>query len=211
MSFAEELQILADLHASGSLSDEEFHQAKARLLNNVESDAPAERIAQKLEETQFHQKLERIDREWALKREDYYVRGRRGGRYIPTTGGSVFGVAVVVVIAFILFGLAAGTSADRGIYLGEGKNRIRMDPGGVNHGPPPAVGGAIAVFAVLILVFGVGAGLYGLSKAEGYQTAAADYEERRSKLLREQGESPPDDEGGGEIYFPESGNNNPEK
>jgi phage shock protein PspC (stress-responsive transcriptional regulator) len=44
MSVAEEIKRLHELHQAGALSDEEFAQAKARLLNQ-EASAPGENIA----------------------------------------------------------------------------------------------------------------------------------------------------------------------
>jgi phage shock protein PspC (stress-responsive transcriptional regulator) len=44
MSLADELARLAQLHESGALSDSEFAQAKARLLDGSHSDAPVNAI-----------------------------------------------------------------------------------------------------------------------------------------------------------------------
>src|SRR5579883_2910582 len=90
MSIADELMKLEDLRRSGALSDAEFARAKEAVLagRSGVADDPAGALRGEAE-------LARIDREWALERENYLVSGRYGwGRHVPTTWEGVLTAVV---------------------------------------------------------------------------------------------------------------------
>ena len=89
MSLTEELQKLDQFRREGMLTDQEFSEAKNLLLApraptpNVDL---AEVVESHLSHLQYLNELERIDREWGIKRQQYEVVAGNGCRYIPSVG-----------------------------------------------------------------------------------------------------------------------------
>ena len=170
MSIADELTKLEELRRSGALSDQEFAQAKARLLN-----APAapeqqfgRHLSEQLSEVKYQNELTRIDREWEMERQQYMVRDRYGARYVPTAG---LGVATMII-----GGLFGGLWTVMAVAI---------------TGDAPDVGGftiakvIFPLFGVLFIAVGIGWGLYAVNKAQQYQRAYEAYKARRDTVRRE--------------------------
>ena len=97
MSIADDLSRLEELRRNGTLSEAEFANAKALLLNNPAPPAQeplVKHLADQQAEIKYQNELARIDREWEMQRQQYYVTTRYGVRQLPTTGMGI-GIAVV--------------------------------------------------------------------------------------------------------------------
>lgn len=130
-----------------------------RILQDLQKNT--ERMAGNLRVIELQNDLERLDREWETEREGYMVRGKNGHRYLPSTGGSVFAGAIMII-----FGL---------FWMGFVSSAFHM-------------GGGLGGFALFGLLF-VGIGIYtiinGSSKASDYQAAEQDFRQERERLIRE--------------------------
>ncbi len=123
-----------------------------------EANDPAWReMAERMEYLEQQNDLMRIDREWEMEREQYMVRGRYGGRYVPSTVAAV--LTGVLSVGFGLFWVAITF----GMMGGGG--------GGFSFFP---------LFGLLFIAFGIGMSIYQFSKAQQYQSAYADYQRRRA-------------------------------
>ena len=169
MSIADELTKLEELRRSGALSDEEFAQAKARLLN-----APAapeqplgQHLSSQLAEVKYQNELTRIDREWEMERQQYMVRDRYGARYVPTAG---LGIGTAVVGG--LFGI---------IWTVVAANLTSNAPGGGSG----IVEVLFPLFGVLFTGAAIGYGLYAATTAQQYKRAYEAYKARRDAVRRE--------------------------
>jgi Short C-terminal domain len=155
MSMADELRKLQDLRDAGTLTDDEFASAKARVLAGEPSDSPAESgVEGHLEEIKRQNDVEQIDREWAMERERYMVTGRYGYRSVPTQGASLIGGIVIVAFGILWTVLASGIG-----------------------------GGFAAMFGVLFILFGAGISTYSFIKAGQYEQARQQYQRRRAALV----------------------------
>jgi hypothetical protein len=157
MKIADEIQKLQELHASGALTDVEFSQAKARVLNGQSSAFTSSTVPmndEKLRHIQLQHEIAALDREWQIEREKYFVTGRYGSRFIPTEVSSLVGA--LVIGGFGIFWTISAASA----------------------GAPPF----FSVFGVVFVVLGVGSCLNSYRKAGEYQKAEQRYDQRRSKL-----------------------------
>ena len=172
MSIADELQKLEDLRRSGSLTDEEFTHAKATVLAGSNS-SPGEQVGQhlseQLAEVRYQNELARVDREWEIERQRFYITGRYGARYLPTTGMGI-GIATVGGI-FGLFWTIMAVSI-------------------TGSGPDPGAFGVAKVvfplFGVLFIVGAIAYGIYCYSRAQEYKKALAEYQSRCQAIRPEQ-------------------------
>ena len=105
MSLADELKKLEELRWNGTLTDEEFAQAKAVLLAALEEELEAPdahanpKLAEHLAEVRYQNELTRIDREWEIEKEQYMITAKGGHRYIPTRGEGLVGAILVKALA----------------------------------------------------------------------------------------------------------------
>jgi hypothetical protein len=167
MSLADELEKLDQLRRNGSLSDDEFARAKARLLDDPPADAP---LGEHLAEVRHQNELARIDREWQIEREQYLITGRYGRREVPTAAmgwttavfGGVFGL-FWTVLAFTI------TS------------------GAPNDGPFAIAKVIFPLFGVGFIAVAIAWGVYCASRAEKYQAAYRAYQARWAEASGEQG------------------------
>ena len=178
MSLADDLTKLEDLRRSGALTDAEFAQAKAALLNGAPAgtDQPlAEHLADQLAEVRHQNDLAQIDREWQIEREQYLIPDRWGRRYVPTAGlglgGAVMGGVFGVFWTIMAFAITSG-APDVGAF-----SIAKV---------------VFPLFGVVFVAAAVGYGLYAYSKAQQYQAAFRAYQDRRA---RAQGQEPPPDRG----------------
>jgi hypothetical protein len=171
MSFVDELQKLEELRRSGSLSDAEFAQAKAALLAG--SAAPAHKeleadLSEQLAETRHQNELARLDREWEIERQKYYITDRYGRRQLPSSG-----MGIAVAIGGAIFGALWTIMA------------ISITGSAPDAGP---FGVAKVVFPLFGVVFIIGAIVYGIycySRAQEYEKAFAAYQARRRAIHRQ--------------------------
>ena len=157
MSLPEEIEKLQRLRQSGALTDEEFAQAKAAVLN-ASMDArpePSPASEEHLRTIELQNELARLDREWDMEREQYMSTTKYGKRYVPTEGGSIGGAVFTVVFGGIWTTFAASIGAP-GFFL---------------------------LFGILFMALGVGAGISSFPKADAYRQAHERYQQRRAHLL----------------------------
>lgn len=162
MNLSDEIANLQELRDSGTLTDVEFAQAKARVLNNEQatpqySDAASERRLMLIE---LQIRLAELDSEWESLREGYMVSSRYGTRYIPTQCESLLsGVTVVIIGTFLLF--------------------ITVSAGALAY---------ISLFCIVLIMAGIASGIRNFSRASEYQQNEAVYQQRRATLLAQQEE-----------------------
>lgn len=119
--------------------------------------ATTTQMAGNLKVIELQNELESLDREWADHRETYYVSGKHGHRSPPSRAGAIIGA--VIVVPFLIFWISTASSM-----------------------------GAPAVFPIFGLVMG-GFIIYQLfstfQKAEGMDSAQAEHQAQRDRLLRQ--------------------------
>jgi hypothetical protein len=186
MSIADDLAKLEELRRSGALSESEFAQAKAALLNAPPQPEPSigGQMAAQLDEVRFQNELARIDREWEMERDQYLVADRRGRRHVPTTGGSLIGGLIVVSFG-IVWTVVAFTLAQSSSRLLAGHPMA-----GESEGVIPWL---FPCFGVLFVLGGAAMSVYAYSKAQRYQQGYQAYQRRRARVLADRGK---DEEGG---------------
>jgi hypothetical protein len=114
-------------------------------------------MAEDLGAIRREQELERLDREWELRRQSLLVRGKHGSTSEPSTFGGIFVIA---------FGLIAGIAW--------------MAFAASMHGS-----GAFPLFGLLFIGAAVASGVTMLSKASRLDSERREYEIRRNQLLRD--------------------------
>jgi hypothetical protein len=136
-----------------------------RLLEKLQKNT--ERMAGNLQVIELQNDLERLDREWESQKEGYMVSGKHGHRYLPSTGGSVFGGVIIIIFGIVWTTIASGIA-----HVGSGF---------------PNMGG-LGLFPLFGLLF-IGGGIYtivnGSSKASAYQSAEQDYQQQRQRLIQQ--------------------------
>jgi hypothetical protein len=152
MSIADELTRLQELRTSGVLTDAEFATAKERILNGRPADSAAE---EHLGEIKKQNELARLDREWAMEREQYMVHGRYGYRYLPSRGLSLISGVAICAFGLLWTVFAAGMGAP--VFF--------------------------PLFGVLFILFGAGVSAYAFMQAKRYEDARLRYQRRRQELL----------------------------
>jgi hypothetical protein len=172
MGLADELERLEDLHHRGALNDVEFEQAKLHVISeSTRLDGVQSNPSQDLNLKDVHRQneLARIDREWQLAREAFYVAGRHGHRYLPSIAGGY--TAALIAGVFGIFWTVMAISI------------TSMAP---DIGPFAMVKIAFPLFGVIFTAGGVLAGVNMIAKANRYQEAEAEYQKRRSSYLFEE-------------------------
>lgn len=184
MSLAEEIRKLADLHASGALSDDEFAAAKASAIER-ENEPRAEagfdpRMAEQIESLRVSNELHSIDRQWDREREQYMVHGKYGHRYEPAHWQAV-------AAAFV--GVCGG-----GMWMAFAMNMgAGLGGGGFDFFP---------LFGVVFILFGLGMAAYIWYQASNLETARARYHERRRQAAMRNSSSPEKDQSDGIHIVP---------
>lgn len=158
MSLSNEISKLQDLRDRGVLTEDEFAQAKARVISAAPAEAQVPQSATldaHLQTIQFQNELARLDREWEMEQEKYVVRGRYGTRRAPNAGAGL--LAALVVGGFGLFWTITAASMGAPVFF--------------------------PIFGVIFILIGVGAGITETVKAGEYQQAQQQYQQRRNELL----------------------------
>ncbi len=172
MSIADELQKIEELYAHGTLTRDEFEQAKAKTLAAGESPTPAadSQTARQIAQIQRQNAVAQLDREWAMEREQYMVTGRYGSRSLPSEGGSLFGGLIIagfgVFWTILAFTITSGASA----------------------AGAPGIASVFPFFGVLFILAGIGSSISSYSKAGQYREAKQRYQDKRARLLTEPNE-----------------------
>jgi hypothetical protein len=168
MSLADDLAKLEELRHSGALSESEFAKAKQAILSGS-LNADQHQLDEHLVEVKYQNELNRIDREWDIERQQYFITNRAGVRGIPTTtDGTVSAVAGGV------FGTLWTILA------------ISMTSSGPDAGPFSLVKVIFPVFGVIFTAAAIGYGVNAYNKAQKYQRAFWAYKGRRSRVKRKQ-------------------------
>lgn len=126
-----------------------------RLLEDI--GRTTERMVVNLQVIELQNELERLDREWALQREDFMVTGKHGHRSLPSSTGSLVGGFVAVVFGFFWMVLAGGMGA-----------------------PLP-----VPLFGLVFIGFAIFGMVSGATKASGYRDAESAFNRRRNDLIRQ--------------------------
>jgi len=100
--------------------------------------------------------IARIDREWAMEKQDYMITGKHGHRHLPNEVSSVIG-GVVAVGFGIFWTIATASSSAPGFF---------------------------PLFGVLFVCIGIGVSIHGFVKAQGYREAQRRYRRRRMEAQR---------------------------
>lgn len=119
-----------------------------------ELDERTERLEDELSELRYETALQRLDREWERERETYMITSKNGHRHVPTVSGAIFGGVVAGGMGLFFMIMMAGS---RG-------------------------GGAIGLFGLVFIVFGIGIAIHSYVKAQDYLAAESRYRRRRAQL-----------------------------
>jgi uncharacterized membrane protein/DNA-directed RNA polymerase subunit RPC12/RpoP len=120
-----------------------------------------ERIEERLEVIELQQEIERVDRQWAQQEALYMVHGKRGPEGRPIS--ALFGSAVAVIFACILFGKAFEFSTTFGAF-GGGFGVVGLIPAGMG------------IYALVLAVMNI-------KKEIEVQQAQEKYRARRAELV----------------------------
>jgi hypothetical protein len=170
MGIADELEKLDQLRLKGSLTEEEFAQAKSQLLSNVQKSGEAQSLLEgQLTELRHQNELAQLDREWQIEQRRYQVAGSYRVLYVPTVS-----MGLVIAISGSLFGLFWIATA---YYLPEMINAIS----------PVAwqfinVSRVLFVIGTVITVVSLARGLILCVKAIAYQRAYLTYVQKCQRI-----------------------------
>ena len=137
------------------------------VLQTTESDA-AQRVAENTEALRRQAELERIDREWQLNKERFYVRGQDGEMSVPSKAASLIGGIVVVGFGIIWTVMATGIA---GIGIGFG---------GRGFG---AIAGIFPCFGLLFIGMGIAIAVRNYSKASDFESLQNQYHHDRRRAM----------------------------
>jgi hypothetical protein len=161
MNIAEELERLQELYRNGTLTEEEFRQAKATILAKVAEGQPTENtqaVHQRLEALQKINAILKIDKDWLEERTQHMWEDGFGNVREPiewmwkfvATFGAIFGISMFVL------GFSVG-------------------------GAGVCVGG---VLALIIIAAFAGFSAWYYERCDRYKKAYAAYQERRAAALK---------------------------
>lgn len=115
------------------------------------------RIAEDVETIKLQNELERLDREWTMRRDRYMTRDKDGHMRVPSVGGSLAGGLIAGVFGVLWTGFTLSMGA-------------------------PAI---FPIFGAVFTVVAIVGGFTGLNRADQYRQAKTAYEARRRKVLAE--------------------------
>lgn len=114
-------------------------------------------VADDVETIKLQNRLERLDREWEMQRRSFMVRDNDGTESVPTTGGSIVGM--LVIVGFGLF----------------------WTTGTINAGAPPL----FSFLGVVFIITGIFKFISSSSKASNYQVVKQQYDAKPRQLLNQ--------------------------
>jgi hypothetical protein len=173
MNFVDELTKLEDLWRRGGLTDDEFAQAKAKLL--AKPDPVSEALREELAELRLQGEIAELDREWDGLREKYMIGTKRGGKTAPQRNQGI----MLIVMGIMQFLFVAGLS----IFM-----FVSAPAGGLNV--LPFIIFSMSAVPMLFLLY---QGYSIIRKAREYEIAYADFQAKRHALT--QTEPADEDEG----------------
>lgn len=114
------------------------------------------RMSDNLKVIELQNELERLDREWDMNKEQFYVKGKSG---VPTRPSSPAGaiIAGFVAVVFVLF--MVGSAVDAGA---------------------PAIFPVFGLVFIGFIIFGITSGL---NKGMNLNRAESDYQQERAKIM----------------------------
>ena len=138
----------------------EIHRTGNALYTEVLDaiDQRTREIADDVDVIRRQNEIERLDREWQMRREELLVHGKRGSTSAPSAVGGFF--AIILALGFGIFWMS--------IALRQG-------------------GGPFALFGLLFIGVGVASGISMIVKAGKYTESQREYESRRAQLMRSGG------------------------
>jgi hypothetical protein len=136
----------------------EVHRTGGSLYTQVLEaiDQRTARMEQDLDVIRRQNEVERLDREWMMRREQFLARNEDGSTSPPSAIGGVIGAIVAVIFGIIWIGGAASAGA-----------------------PAPFVG-----FGVLVVIIALVSAIVGIGKSASYQDQERAYQQQREQLLR---------------------------
>ncbi len=203
MSLATELERLATLHASGTLSNDEFSAAKAALIGDglsgqagdtlaparsVRSDEDEERriVRLQLEELKRANAIAELDHEWALQRKSFMMTGRHDGgrpyRYRPTRGGGVVR-GVVIMIFGVLWTIKTASMSSMASNVSPLQSMPFSPVQPMDGGGMDLFSSLFPMFGVLFILFGLWVSYWEYTQAGALESAEEVYHRRRAALL----------------------------
>jgi hypothetical protein len=162
MDIVEELERLQDLYRNGTLTEEEFRQAKAAILAKAaegQSTENTQAVHQQLEELQKQNTILKIDKGWLEERTQYMWQDDFGNAREPKEWMWQFVAVFGTIFAMCIFlpGIGVGGAAV----------------------------GIAGVLALIIIVAFAGCSAWYYSRYDRYRKAYAAYQERRAAALKE--------------------------
>jgi transcription elongation factor Elf1 len=135
----------------------EIHRSGAALYTEVLDaiDQRTKEIAQDVDVIRRQNEVERLDREWAMRREELMVRTKSGAK-TPTVAGGVIGAVVAVVFGIFWIGMSSTAGA-------------------------PAI---VPIIGIVVVIAGLVSGISTVAKASQYADEQQRYEQQRARLLR---------------------------
>jgi len=121
-------------------------------------DQRTQRMEQDIDQIKRQNEIERLDREWAMRRDGMLVRDKNGAMSEPSVVGGIFG-AIIAVVGGIVWIVVTSSSGAPAFF---------------------------PLFGVLFMIVGFIAGIGGVFRASRYQDAQRAYEQQREQLLRNQ-------------------------
>jgi LSD1 subclass zinc finger protein len=101
----------------------------------------------------YQNELSALDRQWETERKSYMIRDKHGHRHVPSEVASVIGGGAMGIMGLVFLGISASAGAGMPAFMG-----------------------------VFLLLGGVVAAIYGMSKARAYRSAYRRYQMRRAAL-----------------------------
>jgi hypothetical protein len=157
MSITDEFTQLQALHENGTLSDEEFTAAKAKVLTADSPAASDGALQVEIQQLKLQNEIIRLDQDWEVEREYYLVRGKDGSRLVPTASGTINDVILICIISVLL------------IALGAAVPHVRI----------------LVLVGALLLAIGLSAIQSNYNKAIAYDQAEERYRQQRNELTNQ--------------------------
>lgn len=169
MSIAEELREIEEMYAQGTLTAEEFAQAKAKVLDGDAPPLADSQTARQIARLQQQNAVAQLDSDWETDREQYMLKGRYGSYSVPTESGSIVSVTIGLMLGVIW------------VVAGYALTSSRAS----SHAP----GALLSLAGVIFAVYSVIASINSYGKAGQYREAEQRYQEERAQLLAESDEA----------------------
>ena len=136
----------------------EIHRSGNALYTEVLEaiDQRTQEIAQDVDVIRRENEIERLDREWQMRREELMVRTKRGGAQTPSVAGGIVGA--VFAIGFGIFWMIM-----------------------TSRGGAPAF---VPFVGMVVAAIGIIGGISNVSKATRYADEQQRYEQQRARLMR---------------------------